>query len=97
MCVLLFFLQETLSTLFTLYVRELPIGHGDVDPTWPGRQGVALALHAAADILTARDLPVVATFLISRALVCFSPSTCCVIMIIILLLGLLGLMLSLML
>jgi hypothetical protein len=73
MCVLLFFLQETLSTLFTLYVRELPIGHGDVDPTWPGRQGVALALHAAADILTARDLPVVATFLISRALVCFSP------------------------
>ncbi|CAM6126914.1 unnamed protein product [Calypogeia fissa] len=60
--------QETLSSLFSLYIRDLPIGHGDVDPTWYGRQGVALALLAAADVLTVRDLPVVATFLISRAL-----------------------------
>lgn len=61
--------QDTLSLLFSLYVRELPVSHGDADQTWPGRQGVALALHAAADVLTLRDLPVVTTFLISRALV----------------------------
>lgn len=64
---------ETLSSLFSLYVRDLPIGYGEVDPTWHSRQGVALALHAAADILTDRDLPVVATFLISRALADTNP------------------------
>ncbi|XP_024522570.1 protein ILITYHIA isoform X2 [Selaginella moellendorffii] len=60
--------QETLSALFTLYSRDLPSEGNQVDPGWPGRQGVALALEAAADILTAKDLPVLSTFLISRAL-----------------------------
>eukprot|EP00250_Pteridium_aquilinum_P013931 c21667_g1_i1 orf=228-8111(+) len=60
--------QETLSTLFSLYVKYLPTVYGDLDPTWPARQGVALALCAAADVLTMNDLRVVATFLISRAL-----------------------------
>lgn len=60
--------QETLSSLFFLYIRDTPAGRDGVDPSWPGRQGIALALNAAADILTARDLPVVITFLISRAL-----------------------------
>lgn len=40
------------------------------DSLWLGRQGIALALHSAADILRTKDLPVVMTFLISRALVC---------------------------
>lgn len=31
---------------------------------------MGLLLHAAADVLTTKDLPVVITFLISRALVC---------------------------
>lgn len=31
---------------------------------------MGLFLHAAADVLTQKDLPVVITFLISRALVC---------------------------
>lgn len=60
--------QETLSTLFSLYVKYLPSTYGQSDPFWTARQGVALALTAAADVLTTKDLPVVATFLISRAL-----------------------------
>lgn len=60
--------QETLSTLFSLYVKYLPTVNAELDPTWPARQGVALALCASADVLTMKDLPVVATFLISRAL-----------------------------
>lgn len=60
--------QETLSTLFSLYVKYLPAGYGELDSAWPARQGVALALYSAADVLTMKDLPVVATFLISRAL-----------------------------
>lgn len=59
---------ETLSSLTFLYKRDTPAGRDGVDPSWPGRQGIALALNAAADILTANDLPVVITFLISRAL-----------------------------
>ncbi|MCO5572014.1 hypothetical protein L7F22_025765 [Adiantum nelumboides] len=61
-------IQETLSTLFTLYVKYVPNVHGELDPNWPLRQGVALALCAAADVLAMKDLPVVSTFLISRAL-----------------------------
>ncbi|RWW32082.1 hypothetical protein GW17_00003263 [Ensete ventricosum] len=38
------------------------------DPSWLGRQGIALALHSAADVFRTKDLPVVMTFLISRAL-----------------------------
>ncbi|XP_008796399.2 protein ILITYHIA [Phoenix dactylifera] len=60
-------IQDTLSTLFSLYVRDLGTGDMD-DPCWLGRQGVALALHSAADVLRTKDLPVVMTFLISRAL-----------------------------
>lgn len=63
-------MQETLSTLFSLYVKYLPSTYRQSDPFWTARQGVALALTAAADVLTTKDLPVVATFLISRALVC---------------------------
>ncbi|KAH7283513.1 hypothetical protein KP509_34G010800 [Ceratopteris richardii] len=60
--------QGTLSELFSIYVKCLPNVYGELDPNWPARQGVALTLRAAADVLTTKDLPVVATFLISRAL-----------------------------
>ena len=70
-CILLLFLshkQESLATLFSLYIRDAG-SEGSVDAGWLGRQGVALALHSAADVLRMKDLPVVMTFLISRALV----------------------------
>ena len=50
-------------------MNHLPRSHADADVTWPARQGVALAICAAADVLTIKDLPVVSTFLIARALV----------------------------
>ncbi|KAJ7973575.1 translational activator GCN1 [Quillaja saponaria] len=59
-------IQESLSTLFSLYIRDA--SDDNVDAGWLGRQGVALALHSAADVLRTKDLPVVMTFLISRAL-----------------------------
>lgn len=62
-------LQETLSTLFSLYIRDSGAGGDILDPCWLGRQGIALALHSSADVLRTKDLPVVMTFLISRALV----------------------------
>ncbi|RVX11352.1 Protein ILITYHIA [Vitis vinifera] len=62
-------IQETLSTLFSLYIRDVGFGEDNVDASWIGRQGIALALHSAADVLRTKDLPVVMTFLISRALV----------------------------
>lgn len=61
--------QESLSTLFSLYIRDAAFGEDNADARWIGRQGIALALHAAADVLRTKDLPVVMTFLISRALV----------------------------
>ncbi|XAR48876.1 hypothetical protein NMG60_11031843 [Bertholletia excelsa] len=61
-------IQESLSTLFSLYIRDVGIGEGNIDAGWLGRQGIALALHSAADVLRTKDLPVVMTFLISRAL-----------------------------
>nr|KYP71848.1 Translational activator GCN1 [Cajanus cajan] len=61
-------IQETLSTLFSLYIRDMGVGDDNVDAGWLGRQGIALALHSAADVLRTKDLPVVMTFLISRAL-----------------------------
>ncbi|KAL5990285.1 eIF-2-alpha kinase activator GCN1 [Asimina triloba] len=61
-------IQETLSTLFSLYIRDVGAGGDSVDACWLGRQGIALALHSAADVLRTKDLPVVMTFLISRAL-----------------------------
>ncbi|PWA68142.1 ILITYHIA [Artemisia annua] len=61
-------LQESLATLFSLYIRDSGIGVDCIDSGWLGRQGTALALHAAADVLRTKDLPVVMTFLISRAL-----------------------------
>ncbi|KAD4888101.1 hypothetical protein E3N88_20174 [Mikania micrantha] len=61
-------LQESLATLFSLYIRDGGVGVGNIDSGWIGRQGTALALHAAADVLRTKDLPVVITFLISRAL-----------------------------
>lgn len=62
---------ETLSSLFALFIRESPVGRvaPGGDTRWYGREGVALTLKEGADVLTNRDLPVVATFLISRALV----------------------------
>ncbi|EPS61232.1 hypothetical protein M569_13567, partial [Genlisea aurea] len=64
----LLYISETLSSLFSLYLRGVGSGEENVDDGWLGRQGVALALHCAADVLRAKDLPVVMTFLISRAL-----------------------------
>lgn len=61
--------QESLSTIFSLYIRDMGVGGDNVDAGWLGRQGIALALHSAADVLRTKDLPVVMTFLISRALV----------------------------
>ncbi|KAL2941260.1 Protein ILITYHIA [Bienertia sinuspersici] len=61
-------IQECLSTLFSLYIRDAGFEEGHVDAGWLGRQGVSLALHSAADVLRTKDLPVVMTFLISRAL-----------------------------
>lgn len=66
------FFQESLATLFSLYIRDSGVGANSIDSGWLGRQGTALALHAAADVLRTKDLPVVMTFLISRALVTFS-------------------------
>ncbi|KAK9735623.1 hypothetical protein RND81_04G216500 [Saponaria officinalis] len=60
-------IQECLATLFSLYIRDTGF-EGHVDAGWLGRQGVALALNSAADVLRTKDLPVVMTFLISRAL-----------------------------
>jgi hypothetical protein len=52
-----------------LYIRDAAFGDENIDAGWLGRQGIALALHSAADVLRTKDLPVVMTFLISRALV----------------------------
>lgn len=62
-------MQLSLSTLFSLYIRDATSGEDVFDAGWIGRQGIALALQSAADVLTAKDLPAVMTFLISRALV----------------------------
>ncbi|XP_048421585.1 protein ILITYHIA-like isoform X2 [Pyrus x bretschneideri] len=61
-------IQESLSTLFSLYIRDAGLTKENVDTGWLGRQGVALALHSSADVLGTIDVPVVMTFLISRAL-----------------------------
>lgn len=61
--------QESLSTLFSLYIRESRLNGDSTDSGWLSRQGIALALHSAADVLRTKDLPVIMTFLISRALV----------------------------
>ncbi|XP_038891106.1 protein ILITYHIA [Benincasa hispida] len=61
-------IQESLSTLFSMYIHDTSPGGTTVDAGWLGRQGIALALYSAADVLRTKDLPVVMTFLISRAL-----------------------------
>ncbi|XP_019193918.1 PREDICTED: eIF-2-alpha kinase activator GCN1 isoform X16 [Ipomoea nil] len=61
-------IQESLSTLFSLYIRDAGFSEDNIDAGWIGRQGIALALHSVADVLRTKDLPVVMTFLISRAL-----------------------------
>ncbi|KAF3642464.1 putative translational activator GCN1 isoform 2 [Capsicum annuum] len=61
-------IQECLSTLFSLYIRDVGSGEDSIDFGWIGRQGIALALLSVAEVLRAKDLPVVMTFLISRAL-----------------------------
>ncbi|KAL4028354.1 hypothetical protein IC575_011547 [Cucumis melo] len=61
-------IQESLSTLFSMYIHDTSSEGGAVDSGWFGRQGIALALYSAADVLRTNDLPVVMTFLISRAL-----------------------------
>ncbi|PUZ37288.1 hypothetical protein GQ55_9G107200 [Panicum hallii var. hallii] len=61
-------MQDALSTLFSLYIHDLGPGGEFGDTHWLGRQGIALALHSIADVLASKDLPVVMTFLISRAL-----------------------------
>lgn len=55
--------------LFSSYIHDIGLETDNVDPGWVGRQGIALALHSAADVIRTKDLPVVITFLISRALV----------------------------
>ncbi|KAI9078431.1 hypothetical protein K1719_039650 [Acacia pycnantha] len=60
-------IQESLSTLFSLY-RDIGVEDDSIDAGWLGRQGIALALYSAADVLRTKDLPFVMTFLISRAL-----------------------------
>ncbi|XP_051119851.1 protein ILITYHIA [Andrographis paniculata] len=60
-------IQESLSTMFSLYLRDVGSGENS-DAGWLGRQGIALALLCVADVLRTKDLPVVMTFLISRAL-----------------------------
>ena len=67
----LMFVQESLAPLFSLYIRDSGVGGDMIDSGWFGGQVIALALHAAADVLRTKDLPVVMTFLISRALVKF--------------------------
>lgn len=64
-----YILQETLSKLFSLFIQDVGSRLDIEDSSWIGRQGIALALHSAADILRTKDLPIVMTFLISRALV----------------------------
>ncbi|KAJ1694352.1 hypothetical protein LUZ63_011050 [Rhynchospora breviuscula] len=61
-------MKETLPTLFVMYIRDLGNNSDSADSRWIGRQGIALALLSAADVLTSKDLPAVMTFLISRAL-----------------------------
>ncbi|KAL0317538.1 UNVERIFIED_CONTAM: protein ILITYHIA [Sesamum angustifolium] len=61
-------IQESLSTLFSLYLRDVGFAEENIDAGWLGRQGIALALLSVADVLRTKDLPVVMTFLISRAL-----------------------------
>ncbi|CAN6460506.1 unnamed protein product [Victoria cruziana] len=61
-------IQETLSNLFSLYIRDIGAVGDGTDMNWLGRQGIALALRSSADVLRTMDLPVVMTFLISRAL-----------------------------
>ncbi|URD74488.1 hypothetical protein MUK42_09064 [Musa troglodytarum] len=61
-------IPDTLSALFSLYIQDISTGQDMADPSWLGRQGIALALHSAADVFRTKDLPVVMTFLISRAL-----------------------------
>ncbi|CAE5962833.1 unnamed protein product [Arabidopsis arenosa] len=61
---------EAISFHFiSLYIRDATSGEDVFDADWIGRQGIALALQSAADVLTTKDLLAVMTFLISRALV----------------------------
>ncbi|CAI5531411.1 unnamed protein product [Closterium sp. Naga37s-1] len=65
-------IQASLTSLFSLYVRDAPpqtaMWRPQDDATWHSREGMALAMRAAADVLTTKELPLVATFLISKAL-----------------------------
>ncbi|KAG7588786.1 HEAT type 2 [Arabidopsis suecica] len=61
---------EAISFHFiSLYIRDATSGEDVFDAGWIGRQGNALALQSAADVLTTKDLLAVMTFLISRVLV----------------------------
>nr|GMC77218.1 eIF-2-alpha kinase activator GCN1 isoform X17 [Ipomoea batatas] len=44
-------IQESLSTLFSLYIRDAGFSEDNIDAGWIGRQGIALALHSVADVL----------------------------------------------
>ncbi|CAI7810608.1 unnamed protein product [Closterium sp. NIES-54] len=65
-------IHASLTSLFWLYLREAPpqtaMWRPQDDATWHRREGMALAMRAAADVLTTKELPLVATFLISKAL-----------------------------
>lgn len=61
--------QATVSALFAEYSRHTPVGRMGEDGEWRAREGVALTLQAAADVLTSRDIEMVTTFLMGRALV----------------------------
>ncbi|GJW41659.1 protein ILITYHIA isoform X2 [Tanacetum coccineum] len=49
-------LQESLTTLFSLYIPDSGICVDCIESGWLGRQGTALALHTAADVLRTKDL-----------------------------------------
>ncbi|KAK4397653.1 protein ILITYHIA [Sesamum angolense] len=49
-------IQESLSTLFSLYLRDVGFAEENIDAGWLGRQGIALALLSVADVLRTKDL-----------------------------------------
>ncbi|GJW58884.1 protein ILITYHIA isoform X1 [Tanacetum coccineum] len=49
-------LQESLMTLFSLYIPDSGICMDCIKSGWLGRQGTALALHTTTDVLGTKDL-----------------------------------------
>lgn len=66
------YFQESLATLFSIYIRDSGIGVDYIDSGRLGRQRTALALQIAADVLRTKYRRIVMTFLISQAPVTIS-------------------------